>query len=126
MRRTSFLALTLLLMGFLVVPRAAEPENKSLTPPELIQQAIKQLVTIQEADGAWPYEGVHRPKGQIPIGYRVGGTALVGSTLLLAAPQSTEVRTAVERGLALVLKELNDPLMAPSTAPRYDVRVWGQ
>src|SRR5207237_635695 len=38
---------------------------------------------------------------------------------------NAEGRAAVERGLALVLKELNDPRMAPSTEPRYDVRVWG-
>ena len=64
-------------------------------------------------------------RGQIPVGYRVGGTALVASTLLLAAPDDAAARAAVGRGLAFVLKELNDPDMAPSTESRYDVRVWG-
>lgn len=104
---------------------AAQPDGKTPNPPELIQQAITHLVGMQEAGGAWPYEGVYREKGQIPVGYRVGGTSMVGSTLLLAAPKNPEARAAVLRGLAFVLKELNDPLMAPSTESRYDVRVWG-
>jgi hypothetical protein len=68
---------------------------------------------------------VYRVRGQIPVGYRVGGTSSVGATLLLAAPKNAEARAAVQRGLAFVLKELNDPGMAPSTESRYDVRVWG-
>jgi hypothetical protein len=125
MTRTPLLAVSFLLLGFLTLPPAAQPQDKVPAPAELMQQAIKQLVAIQEEDGAWPYEGVHRVQGKIPVGYRVGGTSLVGSTLLLAAPAHAEGRAAVERGLTLVLKELNDPAMAPSTAPRYDVRVWG-
>src|SRR5262249_41119566 len=125
MRRTPLPAVSLLLLGLLALPTAVQPQGKPSTPTELIHKAISQLVAIQEPDGAWPYEGVHKPKGKIPVGYRVGGTALVGSTLLLAAPANAEARAAIERALPLVLKELNDPGMAPSTAPRYDVRVWG-
>jgi hypothetical protein len=125
MKKTSILAIVFLLVAFCNLPTPAQPERKALTPPDLIQQAINHLVALQETDGAWPYEGVHRVKGQIPVGYRVGGTSLVAATLLLAAPQNVEARAAVGRGLALVLKELNHPLMAPSTESRYDVRVWG-
>jgi hypothetical protein len=125
MKKTPLLVFPLLLVGFLFLTRTAESHSKPPTPDELIQQAIKQLVAIQEADGVWPYEGVYRENREIPVGYRVGGTASVGSTLLLAAPKNAEALAAVERGLALVLKELNHPKMTPSTESRYDVRVWG-
>src|SRR5262245_26715884 len=122
MKRTPLPAVSLLLLALLTLPPTAQPQGKPPTPAELIQQAISQLVASQEPDGAWPYEGVHKPQGKIPVGYRVGGTSLVGSTLLLAAPANVEARAAVERALPLVLRELNDPAMTPSTAPRYDVR----
>jgi hypothetical protein len=92
----------------------------------LVREAVKQLLDLQDATGAWSYEGVYRVNRDLPVGYRVGGTAAVGSTLLVAAPKDEAARAAARRGLAYVLKELNDPLMAPSTASRYDVRVWGQ
>jgi hypothetical protein len=83
-------------------------------------------VAMQEPNGEWPYEGVYRVRGQIPIGYRVGGTAIVAGTLLHAAPEDGEARAAVQKALAYILKDLPDPLMAPSTANVYDVRIWGQ
>src|SRR5262245_55296586 len=125
MKAISLVALIVPLVGFGSIPRALPQQDKPPTPAELIQQAIKDLVAMQEDGGQWPYEGVYRVKKELPIGYRVGGTALVGSTLLLAAPKDEQARAACERGLAFVLKELNDPLMAPSTANGYDVRVWG-
>jgi hypothetical protein len=125
MKAMPLVALIVPLVGFGSVPRALPQQDKPPTPAELIQQAIKDLVAMQEEGGQWPYEGVYRVKKELPVGYRVGGTALVGSTLLLAAPKNEQARAACERGLAFVLKELNDPLMAPSTANGYDVRVWG-
>jgi hypothetical protein len=80
---------------------------------------------MQEEGGQWPYEGVYRVKNQLPIGYRVGGTSIVATTLMHAAPENKEARNAVAKALAFVLKELDDPLMAPSTENTYDVRVWG-
>ncbi len=53
--------------------RSDDPANK-----ELILTAVTQLLLMQESDGTWPYEGVYRVGGEIPIGYRIGGTALVG------------------------------------------------
>ncbi|MCX5690923.1 MAG: hypothetical protein NTV94_14260, partial [Planctomycetota bacterium] len=51
-----------------------------------IDQGIDVLLKLQEpgepALGAdaepcqWPYEGVYRVRGKIPVGYRIGGTAL--------------------------------------------------
>jgi hypothetical protein len=104
-------------------PRGAEPK-----PPareELLAAAVAELVKMQEEDGQWPYEGVYRVEREIPIGYRVGGTAIVAGTLLHAAPQDREARAAVRRGLEYVLKGLKAPGMEASTKDAYDVRVWG-
>src|SRR5207248_9043113 len=110
MIRSPLIALGLLLAMAPALTRADDKAPaKAITPTELMSQAIKQLVAIQEPSGAWPYEGVYRVGGQIPAGYRLGGTALVASTLLLAAPQDADAGAAVGRGLAFVLKELNDP-----------------
>lgn len=93
---------------------------------EMIQVAVKQLVDMQEGDGAWPYEGVYRVKGEIPIGYRVGGTALAGQAILHVGPSNEASQRALERAIDLILKELKDERMSASKDPRYDVRVWGQ
>ncbi|MGE0481547.1 MAG: hypothetical protein AB7Q17_13850 [Phycisphaerae bacterium] len=92
---------------------------------ELIRVGVEQLIAMQESDGAWPYEGVYRVAGQIPIGYRVGGTAIVCQTLLAAAPEDAAARAAIERGVEFVLSQLDDERMTPSTKDAYDVRVWG-
>jgi hypothetical protein len=105
-------------------PRGAD--DKAPGRDELLTRAVAELVKIQEDGGAWPYEGVYRVEKDIPIGYRVGGTAIAAGTLLHAAPDDKAARQAVERGLAFVLKGLDHPLMAPSTRDGYDVRVWGQ
>jgi hypothetical protein len=93
---------------------------------ELIERAVERLVEIQETDGAWPYEGVYRVGGKIPVGYRVGGTSIV-CCALLGAPIKDRQKAdeAIRRGVALILTELEHPLMKRSTINRYDVRVWG-
>ena len=93
-------------------------------PAALIATGVRQLVAMQEEGGAWPYEGVYRVAGEIPVGYRIGGTALVAGTLLAAAPKDAEARATFERGLDYVLKGLDHPLLAPSVEDAYDVRVW--
>src|SRR5262249_6446248 len=93
--------------------------------PEMIRKAVLELVKMQEEGGQWPYEGVYRVNREIPVGYRVGGTAVVAQALLLAAPDDKDAQAAVARGLAFILKELDDPLMEASTRDAYDVRVWG-
>jgi hypothetical protein len=117
-RRT--LAALALLLALGREGRPADP-----TPKEMIARAVQELVKMQEDGGQWPYEGVHRVEGDIPIGYRVGGAAVVAQTLLLAAPDDKEARAAVGRGLDYVLKGLDDPRMKPSVKDVYDVRVWG-
>ncbi len=92
------------------------------------------LLEMQEGDDSreWPYEGVYRTneggrRRVIPIGYRVGGTSIAGLALIEApgfADTSSRVES-VERGVEFILEALDDPLMAPSTQDRYDVRGWG-
>ncbi|HTF90706.1 MAG TPA: hypothetical protein VK843_19965, partial [Planctomycetota bacterium] len=108
-------------------PPAPAPEAAPLPPPTreaMITQAVGQLVAIQEG-GEWPYEGVYRVSGEIPIGYRIGGTSIVGTTLLHAAPKDAAAQAAIDRGLTSVLGLLEHPLMEPSVEDVYDVRVWG-
>lgn len=105
---------------------AARAEAQPHSTDELISIATKQLVAMQEDDGAWPYEGVYRVAGQIPIGYRVGGTAIVAQALLYGAPPGDEASNrAIQRGVEFILSQLDDPLLKPSTKDAYDVRVWG-
>jgi hypothetical protein len=101
----------------------------ALADQDLIVAAVKNLVRLQQDDGAWPYEGVYRVKGEIPVGYRVGGTAIVCSSLLASLPElhteSQELHEAIEKGTRLILKELEHPLMEPLRNNAYDVRIWG-
>ena len=106
---------------------ANDVERKSL-----IAKAAHRLVELQHDDGAWPYEGVYRVmnseknKRVIPVGYRIGGTSIACSSLLSAPIEhKSSVQNAVAKGVELVLKELEHPLMKPSKTNRYDVRVWG-
>lgn len=117
--------LGMLLVSTLVFPAGGKSDDALPTRVSLLQHAIGELVKLQEEGGEWPYEGVYRVRGRLPIGYRVGGTAIVADTLLQAAPDDATARAAALRGLAFVLKGLEDPLMAVSTEDAYDVRVWG-
>ncbi len=85
----------------------------------------------------WPYEGVYRVAGKIPIGYRIGGTAIAGMALL-AGPSATatvanqpDAEAAARRTAALaracrfVCVAADDPLMDPDYEGGYDVRGWG-
>lgn len=93
---------------------------------EVIAQGIDQLLKIQNDDGAWPYEGVYRVKRKIPVGYRIGGTAICCQALMYGAPAENQAtKQAIADGVDLILKELDHPLMTPSELDRYDVRVWG-
>lgn len=98
---------------------------------EAIATGIEQLIELQQDDGAWPYEGVYRVNRKIPVGYRVGGTAISCTALLYGSFKPTEsdkkksAESAIRKGVELILRELDHPLMKPSTDNRYDVRVWG-
>jgi len=89
-----------------------------------------QDVKVKEPPREWPYEGVYRVEGEIPIGYRVGGTAICATAMLEAAAAGgqelpKEAGEAVERALAFVLEGLEHPLMTAGFERGYDVRGWG-
>lgn len=75
----------------------------------------------------WPYEGVHRVAGDIPIGYRIGGTSICAQALVETAPAPlpAESRAAVMRALEFVLEGLRDPRMSAQFEKGYDTRGWG-
>lgn len=108
------------------------------------QEAIEFLIDAQEnvttteggteiSTGEWPYEGVYRERGQIPPGYRVGGTAIVMRSILETQSgqlsklkKSPPLIPALERGLRFLLKEsVQLPRMGVGFNGRYDVRDWG-
>lgn len=118
------LRIIFLILSFAAARAAAEPVGSS--DDELIRTATIELIKMQEEDGAWPYEGVYRVGGRIPIGYRIGGTAIVAQALLYATDRADhEADTAIRRGVEFILSQLDDPLLQPSTKDTYDVRVWG-
>ena len=104
---------------------------------ELVNAAASRLVELQEKDGAWPYEGVYRvrPTGKkrptrkdlvVPVGYRIGGSSIVCSSLISAKLKDrSKIEAAVIKSTKLILDELEDPLMEPTNRDSYDVRVWG-
>ena len=103
------------------------PDNATAVSKEqAIATGVEQLLKIQNDDGAWPYEGVYRVDRKIPVGYRIGGTAICCEALLYATPADHQsANDAIARGIDLILKELKHPNMKPSQEDRYDVRVWG-
>ncbi len=97
-----------------------------------IQRGIALLIADQESlDGPkkaeWPYEGVYRVDGKIPIGYRIGGTSICALALIQASgPEiKKDARAAIDRAFAFVLERLDDPLMSTDFVEGYDVRGWG-
>lgn len=118
-------------------PEATAAESgQEISPAEIksaIQRCIAILIERQESlekkavRAEWPYEGVYRVGGEIPIGYRIGGTSIAATALIEASRKqpSKEVSAAVERALGFVLDKLPDPSMSPDFQVGYDVRGWG-
>lgn len=119
--------------------RPAPPPADAAAPgPDIdtaVPECIKALLAMQESldkdapsAAEWPYEGVYRVQGQIPIGYRVGGTALV-ATALLRAPgyaDDPDRQAAIDRAVAFVCASIDHPLMSIDDYDAgYDVRGWG-
>lgn len=98
---------------------------------ELIRAGVAQILAgeekVSENKGSWSYEGVYRSQdGQIPLGYRVGGTAIACTALLYCGDvKDIKITSAIERGAEFILSQLGDPLLAPDTKNAYDVRIWG-
>ena len=106
---------------------AVAQDESQISRLELIRAAVGRLIELQEPDGAWPYEGVYRVKRKIPVGYRIGGSAIVCTALLSSDldEQRSTADEAIAKSVDLIISELDDPLMTPSAQDRYDVRVWG-
>jgi hypothetical protein len=70
---------------------------------------------------------VYRVGGKIPIGYRVGGTAIAALALIEAPGYGEDAgrREAVARAVDFIIKAAEDPLMLPDYDGGYDVRGWG-
>jgi len=94
-----------------------------------IGEAVTRLLAMQEgeANDQWPYEGVYRVRGRIPVGYRVGGTSIAAISLLQAPglAEDSERRAAILRAARFVAGAIQDPAMNPDYRGGYDVRGWG-
>jgi len=109
------------------------PQKLQVVTAEMQEEAVRlgiaRLIEMEEGPdlGEWPYEGVYRVRRQIPIGYRVGGTAIVCEAMLRSPgwDQDEARRQAVERGIRFVLASREHPLMSPVYDGGYDVRGWG-
>ncbi|MDG2291300.1 MAG: hypothetical protein P8L37_01475 [Phycisphaerales bacterium] len=115
------------------LPAAADPlpqtDDQQITP-----DGIAFLLTRQEGpnQAEWPYEGVYRVReaGEraIPIGYRVGGTALVSTALLRAAPaeDDQERKNALARATRFLCDATtHEQMQWKDYEGGYDVRGWG-
>lgn len=121
----------------------AAPTSAAIKGDEIdaaIATGVALLLKLQEGDpntsakaepssiAEWPYEGVYRVGGKIPIGYRIGGSAIVCSALL-AAPgyEGDDARkTAVARSIKFICDGTDHPLMSVKDySAGYDVRGWG-
>ncbi len=111
------------------VAPAATPGARAVAIDEAVVRGVEALLASQEGPGhdQWPYEGVYRVEREIPIGYRVGGTA-IGGLALLHAPGDGDLaqrEEALGRAAAFVVGSIDHPLMAHRFQATYDVRGWG-
>jgi len=122
-------------------PPAPAIRASSLPPvsQEMLAAAVREgvplLLSMQEplaGDGPgvqWAYEGVYRVERQIPVGYRVGGTAIVALALAQAPGLAEDAprRDAIARAVGYICGEAKDhPLMSAAKFDAgYDVRGWG-
>lgn len=105
---------------------------------EAVAKCVELLLTKQEdmenpkaaadVSAEWPYEGVVRVQGLIPIGYRIGGTA-IACTALLRAPgyaEDPKRQAAIARAVKFICDSTKHPLMSVDDwNGGYDVRGWG-
>lgn len=104
------------------------PDVPPLDAADATKTAIAGILALTEEGNQWPYEGVYREdRGNLPVGYRVGGTSITIMGLI-SAPGYREDETRVEAvnlALKFVLKELDHERMSASFIGSYDVRGWG-
>jgi hypothetical protein len=106
---------------------AAPPDPDALR--RAVDEGVKFLVSSQEGEprAQWPYEGVYRVRGEIPVGYRIGGTGIVGECLVRMPGYGADGprKAAVRRACEFVCAGIREPLMNPDYDAGYDVRGWG-
>ncbi len=119
--------------------RPSKPKTPVEVTPKLVSDAVSEgaamLLKMQETFEApgtpkaeWPYQGVYRVGGRIPIGYRVGGTAICATALTRSPGLENDAprREAIERACAFVCAQTSHPLMSVDDYDAgYDVRGWG-
>lgn len=122
-------ALALALAAHATAQGAAEAVKPDDPVVLATQRGIEVILNLQEGENKaeWPYEGVYRVAGQIPIGYRVGGTAICAMALMDAPGFDADAsRTeAVARAREFVCGATTHQLMDPTGNRGYDVRGWG-
>lgn len=115
--------------GTAAAPDAATREPSALARSAL-DRTIRLLLERQEgpSKGEWPYEGVYRERGEIPFGYRVGGTAICAEVLLQrpASERTADQDAALARAIAFICDSIEEPAMSVDDyTGGYDVRGWG-
>lgn len=129
-RRSAFLLLALLCW---CLPVTADPPPM-LDVERATAESVSFLLSSQEGQthAEWPYEGVYRIReaGEyvIPIGYRVGGTALASMALLRAAPADDgQLRNdALKRATSFLCDATtHEHMQWKDYEGGYDVRGWG-
>ena len=101
----------------------------AVTHDEVVRMGLDVIVGLEENEtsGQWPYEGVYRVGRQIPVGYKVGGTAIACLALALSpgfADDDARLQ-AVGRGIDFIAASTSHALMNPEYDGGYDVRGWG-
>ncbi len=118
------------LIGLVALSAPATPaEARAIAIDAAVARGVEVLLASQEGPGndQWPYEGVYRVNQELPIGYRVGGTA-IGGLALLNAPGDGDLaqrEEALARAAAFVIGSIEHPRMAHRFEATYDVRGWG-
>ena len=120
------------------------PSSPNLSVDAVVKESVAKLIARQESIGGdvdarqlpteWPYEGSFRPRdargsARVPMGYRVGGTAVVVWALLEAPGWSEDAarprREAVDRALRFLVESVDSPEMSTPSERSYDIRTWG-
>lgn len=104
------------------------PDVPPLDVAAASQKAIEGVLKLQEDGSQWPYEGVYREdRGLLPVGYRVGGTAITIMGLVSSPGyhKHPERVAAVGRGIQFVVETLDHERMQAGFKGGYDVRGWG-
>jgi hypothetical protein len=109
---------------------AKTAERAAVSVETALAAAVKVIVSKQEGEGnaEWPYEGVYRVQGKIPIGYRIGGTSICAMALMRTPgfDADEDAKAAVARAIGFVAHGPHEPLMSwEKYDADYDVRGWG-